>query len=270
MTLTVGLSIYSKSDATYLKECFESIFHSQKLKPDEIFITYDGYVTVEVEKIIIAYQNEGIPLKIFRNSENKGLTISLNYMISKCKTKYFARMDTDDISEPERFSEQVNFLENNTSIDILGTCGVDINQNNLVIGHRKVPSEFKNICKILPFVNPVIHPSVMFRTESILSIGGYNSKYRTSQDYALWFEAVAKGLIIHNLKSSLIRYRVDETYHERKGWNYRWNDVKIKWDGIPKIDKRKRMRVYALVPVLIYLIPNFFFRLLKKLDPRNI
>lgn len=269
MTLTVGLSLYSKSDAIYLKDCFESIYHYQKLKPDKIFITYDGYVTEEVKELVSTYQKEGIPLKIFRNSENKGLTLSLNNMISKCETKYFARMDTDDISESERFSEQINFLEKNPLIDILGTCGVDIDKNNLVIGQRKVPSEFRDICKILPILNPVIHPSVMFRTESIRSIGGYNLKYRTSQDYALWFEAVAKGLIIHNLSSSLIRYRVDETYHNRKGWSYRWNDMKIKWEGIPKIDKRKRIRAYVLVPALIYLIPDVFFRILKNLDPRN-
>jgi glycosyltransferase EpsE len=270
MILTVGLSLYSKSDAAYFKESFESIYHSQKLKPDEIFIVYDGYVSVEIEKLVIRYQNEGIPIKIFRNSVNKGLTISLNKMISKCETKYFARMDTDDISEPERFSEQVNFLENNKSIDILGTCGVDIDKNNLVLGHRKVPSEFKDICKILPLVNPVIHPSVMFRMESLLTIGGYDAKYRTSQDYALWFESVAQGLKIHNLSTSLIRYRTDWTYLERKGWNYRWNDVKIKWEGIPKIDKRITLRVYALVPLLIYLIPHVFFRRLKKIDIRNL
>jgi len=268
--LTVGLSVYSKSDASYFKDCMDSIYHSQKLKPNKIFIAYDGYVSVEIEKLVVSYQNERLPIKIFRNSENQGLTVVLNEMISKCDTKYFARMDTDDISEPERFNEQINFLENNTAVDILGTCGVDIDKNNQILGHRKVPTEFEDIRKLLPLLNPVIHPSVVFRTKSIKKIGGYNTKYRTSQDYALWFESIAQGLIIHNLPASLIRYRTDENYQDRKGWNYRYNDIKIKWEGIPKIDKRMRVRAYALIPLLIYLIPSTLFRTLKKLDPRNL
>lgn len=269
MILTVGLSLYNKSKVSYFKECIESIYHFQELKPDRIFITYDGNVSSEIENMVDNYQKEGLPIIIFRNSENRGLTLSLNNMLLKCETKYFARMDTDDISEPERFHKQINFLENNLSIDILGTCGVDIDKDNLILGKRKVPSEIKKIRKTLLILNPVIHPSVMFRTKRICDIGCYDPKYRTSQDYALWYDAIGKGLIIHNLPSSLIRYRLDDTYQKRKGWSYRWNDVKIKWEGIPKVDKRKRMKIFALTPILVYLIPSALFRVLKNLDPRN-
>lgn len=270
MTLTVGLSLYYKSNLKYFKECVESIYHYQKLKPNRIFITFDGNVNIEIQKLVAYYIRNGLPITIHKNKSNIGLTKCLNQMITKCDTKYFARMDTDDISESERFYKQVMFLEKNQSIDILGSCGIDIDNNNVMLSFRNVPTEFNNIRKMLPFFNPLIHPSVMFRTKSLQKIGGYDIKYRTSQDYALWYEAISKGLKIHNLSETLLRYRIDHSYQERKSWNYRWNDVLIKWRGIPKISRNKFIRIYALIPIIVFLIPNNLFKTFKKIDPRNL
>lgn len=269
MSLTVGLSIYFNSNFDHFKESFESIYHKQTKKPDKIIIVYDGEVSENIVSLIDEYCKLNIPIEVIRNKENKGLTRSLNLMIEKCQTDYFARMDTDDISMPERFERQLKFLEKHTSIDVLGTCAYDIDNKGHVIRTRRVPSYHENIKMTLPKLNPIIHPSVVFRTDSLKKIGGYNPKYKTSQDYALWFDTISKGLNHHNLKERLLKYRLDSNYSKRKNFKYRWNDVIIKWEGIPKITSNYCTRIYSLTPLLIYCIPNFLFNFFKTLDLRN-
>lgn len=72
-------------------------------------------------------------------------------------------MDADDISELTRFQKQVEFLNKNKEIDILGTFSKDINENGEIIGTRTVPIDNKKILKILPKLSPISHPTVMFR-----------------------------------------------------------------------------------------------------------
>ena len=78
-------------------------------------------------------------------------------MLKHCKTKYFARMDSDDISLPDRFKFQLNFLEKNNDIDILGTYAIDINEYEEVLRERKVPLYNNQIINTLFYVNPMIH-----------------------------------------------------------------------------------------------------------------
>ena len=58
---------------------------------------------------------------LIKNEKNLGISKSLNLIISKIDTKYIARMDADDFSYKERFQNQIEFLETNEKIDILGT-----------------------------------------------------------------------------------------------------------------------------------------------------
>ena len=56
-----------------------------------------------------------------RNKTNKGLGYSLNQCLSIAKGKYIARMDGDDISEPERFRKQYDFLERHPEYQWVGS-----------------------------------------------------------------------------------------------------------------------------------------------------
>ena len=190
-------------------------------------------------------------------------------MLKHCKTKYFARMDSDDISLPDRFKFQLNFLEKNNDIDILGTYAIDINEYEEVLRERKVPLYNNQIINTLFYVNPMIHPSVIFKVKSILKIGGYNEKYRTSQDYYLWFLSASKNLKFANLNLFLLKYRMDSSYSNRKNLKYRINDIRIKFNGfkLNKVPYYKYMLL--LIPILVWLIPIKYISKIKKLDPRE-
>ena len=164
---------------------------------------------------------------------------------------------------------QINYLEKNNNIDVLGGTAIDIDDNSIEIMVRKVPIDPKQIKKLLIKVNTVIHPTVMMRTKSILSIGGYDENYRTSQDWALWFKALSKGLNITNMKEQLIYYRIDNNYNSRKNLYYRINEVKMKYQGFKALNLSIFNIIYVLLPLFIWMIPSKFFKIIKKVDPRQ-
>ncbi len=55
------------------------------------------------------------------NEKNTGVAISANRCMDVARDKYIARMDADDISMPDRFEHQVNFLDRNTDTEICGS-----------------------------------------------------------------------------------------------------------------------------------------------------
>ena len=71
--------------------------------------------------------------------------------------------------------------------------------NDNVFSLRKVPENHDEIINILPFLNPINHPSTMFKT-STLNFFKYDEQYRTSQDYALWFKLSRNGCKFHNIQ----------------------------------------------------------------------
>jgi hypothetical protein len=60
-------------------------------------------------------------------------------------------------------------------------------------------------------LNPMGHPSVMFRRFEVLKIGGYRSMKEwenvSTEDYDLWLRIVSKNYQLANLSESLIYYR---------------------------------------------------------------
>ena len=115
----------------------------------------------------------------------------------------------------------------------------------------------------------MIHPSVIFRTDSIIKIGGYNENYITSQDYALWFKAFSCDLAFENIEKKLIKYRVNNFYSNRKNLKYRINDIKIKLYGFKLLSLPIYKYIWLITPIIVWLIPTSFNSFIKKFDPRH-
>ncbi|MFW6016530.1 MAG: glycosyltransferase [bacterium] len=267
--ISVIMSVYNAEK--YLEEAVESIL-TQSYKDFE-FIIIDDKSTDNSADIIKSYAIKDERIKYIKNDINRGLTYSLNKALDLAEGKYIARMDADDISIKNRFEIQYNYLENNKDISLLGTSAYNINETGDIIAERNVPFTFEEIKNSIKLVNPVIHPSVMFRKRDILAIGGYNEKFKKVQDYELWFRVIANGLKIENLSERLLYYRVNDQYFERKSWDYRITDLKVRWTGYKLLNLPIYKRYGVLVPIILGITPPFIlkgiYKYLKKLDPRN-
>jgi len=206
--------------------------------------------------------------------ENRGLTVSLNELLKHCDTELVARMDADDISLPQRLENQVRYLTSHPELHVVGSWAYDIDETGRITGVRRVPRTPEEITRMLPLVNPLIHPTVMFRRKAICTIGGYNEKYRYAQDYELWFRCVAHNLILANIGEPLLKYRVSAGHAGKRGWRYRKLDAGIRWRGTELLGySRPRRLIYAALPLALGVMPaplkRIALALKDTLDPRQ-
>ena len=141
---TVLMSVYKKEKPEYLKTAIESMLN-QSVKPDEIVVVEDGPLTSEIETLLLKYK-EKYPevFNIVKSKENIGLGRALNLGLSNCRNELVARMDTDDISKPDRCEKQLKYFENDSELSLLGSS-VDEFYNNpeQIVSRRVVPTEYK-------------------------------------------------------------------------------------------------------------------------------
>ena len=122
----------------------------------------------------------------FHRKKSFGLGDALNFGLSKCSGKYIARMDADDISEPDRLAKQVQFLNNNNEISILGTGVSLVNEHNERFGIKTYPQSNQKIKWEFNFRNALAHPTVMFRSDIHKNGFNYNKEFKFCEDLELW------------------------------------------------------------------------------------
>ena len=167
-------------------------------------------------------------IKVFR-TDISYLPYCLNKGLDQCEGEFVARMDSDDISHPERIARQVDFLVKNPDIDVVGTNTIYINESDFEIGKSRLPENSISIVKTLPYKCCLVHPSIMFRRSVIARAGGYMfANY--SEDYELWNRLIANGVRIYNLQDYLFYYRIhnDQSTSKDNLYIVMVNDIAIK------------------------------------------
>jgi len=267
MKTRVSIIMAAFNAEKYIAQSIESLIN-QTYTDFELILIDDGSED-ETKKIIKQFsENDDRIIPVF-NEKNLGLTKNLNYGIKISKGEFIARMDADDISYVTRLEKQLNFLDNNPKIDLVGTASIDIDKNGKEINKRIVPEKHEQIVDLLPKANPITHSTVLFRKKSFAKVNFYNEAYKTTQDYELWFRAIGAGLKFHNLQEILFEYRIDENYNKRKSLKYRLYDFKLRLNGFKYINLPIYKYYYSFIPLILGIIPNRFYYFLKNIDPRR-
>jgi glycosyltransferase involved in cell wall biosynthesis len=176
---------------------------NQSVRDIEIVIVVNGVDKNVRQQISNFCQEDKIKL-VF--SEAKYLSYNLNLGLNHCQSNYIARIDSDDTSHPQRIEKQLSFLKENSDVAVCGSAYQIKNDNGVVTKKVILPCFDSEIRRKLYFTNPLAHPSVMFRKDVILSIGGYMGG-RYGQDYDLWLRlAKESSFRFHNLTDVLINY----------------------------------------------------------------
>jgi hypothetical protein len=185
----------------YLEEAIESIL-GQTLRDFEFIIVDDG--SRDRTAVILArYQQMDGRIRVYQ-LENQGMVASLNRGCHLAKGKYIARMDADDVSLPERFQRQVEYLEAHPEIGVLGTWVEEVDEDGTPLGIWRMPTTPALIGWFLMFGNCIAHPSILMRRDIIGRLGFYRGA--VAEDYDLWARAISVTRIV-NLPEVLLRYR---------------------------------------------------------------
>jgi glycosyltransferase involved in cell wall biosynthesis len=189
----------------FVREATESIF-AQTYRDFEFLTVDDGSTDGSLEILAEAAKKDA-RLKIITNETNLGLTRSLNKALQQAQGVYIARMDADDVALPERLEKQLAFLETHPDITMVGTAYEWIDEQNVVIGKKKVLSDPNALHKILIRTNPFLHGSIMIRKEVLDRAGGYDERYKKAQDYELWLR-LSSACLFANLPDILMQKRM--------------------------------------------------------------
>ena len=269
MKISVVMSVYNAEK--YLSEAIGSIL-SQTLGDFE-FILVDDASTDGSPALLERYAALDGRIVLLKNPENIGLTKSLNRGLAVARGEYIARMDADDISVPERFAKQAAFLDAHPDYSFVSCIGRYIDENGNPEQLRLFPETNEEIYAMMPKVDAVMHPGVMFRRDDIAKIGNYCEDFRVVQDYDLWFRGMAAGYRFYNIQEPLLLFRRNESYNRRKSRAYRLVDYRVRKKGYRINHIPLRKRVYLLVPLALAYIPprlmDRLFYVLKRFDPRN-
>ena len=254
--ISVLMSVYKFEKATNLNQSLRSVWSDQSLKPVEIILIEDGPLTKDLYGVIDEWKKVlGERLVLLMNEANLGLTKSLNKGIEIAKGDYIARMDSDDISNPERFYRQATFLDQHSDIDVVGGSIQEFNHNNDNIFIRKFPLEAQEVRRYICKACPVAHPTVMIRRRVFDAGNRYNEKFRTSQDIALWYELVSKGYKIANIDYITLKFRREDDVFKRRSTEKAKDELFIYLNGIRKLHGLFSWRY-------IYPLMRYFFRIM--------
>jgi glycosyltransferase involved in cell wall biosynthesis len=199
---SVLMAVHAKEDPALLHKSLDSLCQ-QTLKAERVVMVCDGELTPQLEDVISEMQPK-LPLKLVRSPENLGLGKALQLGMRECETEIIARADTDDISLPQRFEKQVDFLVRNVDIDLVGSSILEFDADpKVILSEKKVPLNHDCISVYAKWRNPINHMSVVFRKSSVCRAGGY-SDYRYAQDYHLWVKMLMTGCKFANLPDPLV------------------------------------------------------------------
>ncbi len=164
-------------------------------------------------------------LQVLPNA-GSGLVDALNTGLSHIASPLVARMDADDIMHPDRLAQQSVYMRQNSDVDVLASCvrlfpseaiqqgfAHFIDWQNTLLTHQQISEQ-------LYVEAPVTHPSVMFKKQTIIDVGGYkNGDF--PEDYELWLRLHAAGACFAKLSSMLTDWRESPTRLSRTAANCR-------------------------------------------------
>jgi glycosyltransferase involved in cell wall biosynthesis len=197
---------------------------------------FDGPVESDIDNYISSIADERI--KLSRIEKNGGLASALNYLLgivlNSPDYKIIARMDADDVSMPERFEKQFNFLEANKEISCVGCWYEEINESGKHLADIRLPEKHEALRRRYYTRTPFAHPSVMYRRELIERAGFYPVDTVLMEDNVLWGKALKAGLLFANLPDFLLKFRKDKIFYKRRsgisyGWHFILTRFKINW-----------------------------------------
>ncbi|MFH1058843.1 MAG: glycosyltransferase family A protein [Pseudomonadota bacterium] len=184
----------------------------------ELIIINDGS-TDNTFDIIKSYNDDRI--KIYSSERSYGLPYQLNRAIIASAGKYFARMDGDDISYPNRLEMQIKFMERNCGIDLVGSSILVFNSNGMSLGKRVMPITHSVICRSPYSGFPIAHPTFLGRLDWFKKYY-YRIGAVRCEDQDLLLRSFRDSKFA-NVDMILLGYREDridisKTYIGRKSW----------------------------------------------------
>lgn len=259
--ITVLMAIYNCADT--LSEALDSLM-SQTYQGFKVILCNDCSTddTVAVaSRYVERYPDK---FQLIHNDINRKLPYSLNRCLEFADTEYVARMDGDDISKPERFEKEINFLDAHSEYALV-SCPMEYFDEHgvFMVGkvHGQTPSKKSFIGS-----TPHAHAPVMIRTATIKDVNGYTVERWTQrgQDVHLWAKMYSKGYRGFNLSEPLYMMRDDTAAYKRRTLKEAFYSIRRNYE-IYKLMNISKIHMYHLIrPLLVTSLPLCVYNRLHR------
>ena len=180
----------------FLGDCLRSI-QQQTYQNFEVVAVDDGS-TDNSPRILSEYAGQDPRFRICPLSQNRGIVAALNHGLENCLGEWIARMDADDIMQPQRLEIQRTYFANHPETDILGAkVSVFRDDSELTVGQKRY-RDWSNslltdsdIKREMFAESPVMHPTFFLRRSYYQSLQGYQDN-PWAEDYDFLLRAYLK------------------------------------------------------------------------------
>lgn len=227
---SILMSVYKGEKPEFFNQSLDSMM-TQTHRTNDFVLICDGNLTEELEKVISTYEkNYADIFNVVRLENNVGTGQCANIGINMCKNEYIVKMDSDDISMPDRCEKQLTLLSLNPGIDM---CGAYIEEfdtdTDEAIAVKKTPVSNDEIYRYAKRRNPFNNQTLVFKKSKAQSTGGYSSIKRC-EDYDFVVNMLRHGAIGENIPEILVKYRVSKSnYERRQNWVNTKSFIAVRW-----------------------------------------
>jgi glycosyltransferase involved in cell wall biosynthesis len=236
----VSIIMSVKNGQQFIHEAIDSIIN-QTYKNWELLIFNDGSTDGTLERL---HFYEDLRIVIFSDTISLGLPKRLNFLIAQAKGDFIARMDADDIMLSDRLQLQVDFLQKNRNIDVVGSYALEVDEKGSELRLRVVAPIVKDAKELSIRNHFLIHPSLMIRKSFYLD-NLYDPLLNRAEDYDLWLRTFNKYSFAV-IKQPLIKYRIYKQSYQKLAKSHSVGIKAIKKNG-------KQFKRYDF-----YLVLNYF------------
>lgn len=214
---SVLMSVYYKENPEHLRRAIESMMN-QTVPTDDFVLVCDGPLTPELDVVISEFVEKTPDIfHVIHLPQNQGLGNALNIGLQNCRNELVARMDSDDISLPNRCEVQLNMFKKNPLLALAsGTIAEFDDIPEQFVSVRKLPLKDQDIRKFAKHRNPMNHMAVMFRKLAVIDAGNYRDM-PLAEDYYLWVRMLCKGYQAQNTDNLLVYARIGNGMYSRRG-----------------------------------------------------
>lgn len=263
--VSVIMSTCGRQKPEYLKTAIQSVLDQRNID-FELILCNDG-AGKEYSWYLHTLPDTDKRIRLVDNPESRGLAYALNLCIGMARGKYLARMDDDDVCDPERLRIQAEYLEEHSEIDYVG-CNAKLMDEQGVWGYRKMPEkpDRRDFLKYSPY----IHPSVMFRKAVFNGQEAYRTGSRRGEDYELFMRLFSAGYKGCNIQKALFYYREDRNSYQRRNSGSRLDEVRIRYHGFSELGIMLPLGwLYILRPLAAECVPAPVIHGAKRLYHRG-
>lgn len=222
--MQVSVIIPCYKDSATLARALDSVV-SQTRSVDEIILVNDASPeSTEIENVLVAYPQ----VRYIVNPRNLGLAATRNAGVLAATGEVISFLDADDELHPQKIEFQLSKYKSNRAI----SCNVqrigDDRGTDRVTTYTSITScSIINKPSSLVRKNSITGASLMIAKDLFLSIGGYDEKLRSCEDFDFWLRVLSMNISVHNINLPLYLYRLNENGLSRNLVNISYWELEV-------------------------------------------